>query len=182
MRRKFLTALLAGLALAGPVWADEEPDSTMRVWLDADYLLWAIKNFPVSQPLVTTATGLATTANEGALGTSTTRVLAGDDNINQGFFSGYRFSAGWINLPGTFGLEGNFFNLTQHATADSFASGATGSPLLSRPLFERPQPDADGAVGIGPQRLRRFGHDRHLLRAVGRRRQRPVAGAARWQR
>jgi hypothetical protein len=70
------------------------------------------------------------------LGTPSAQVLAGDSNLNNGAYSGFRISGGWINCDGTIGADGSFFYLAQRGTTESFASGDNGSPLLARPIID----------------------------------------------
>ncbi len=137
MKKGFLTALLAVLALSGPAFAGGEPDGNMRVWLDADYLMWTIKDAPIDAPLLTTGTLTnPTSLGSGTLGAPSTQVLAGDTRLNQNFFSGFRLNGGWLDCSGAFGIEAGFFMLPQQTTNQSFASDATGNPLLARPVFD----------------------------------------------
>jgi hypothetical protein len=137
MKKGFLTAIVAVLGLTGSAFAGGEPDGSMRVWFDGDYLGWAIKNAPVSQPLLTTGTLTnPTAAGSGTLGAPSTRVLFGDNNINEHYFSGFNVNAGWINCADTFGVEGSFFMLPQHANTFTFASDPLGNPVLARPALD----------------------------------------------
>ncbi len=132
MKRGFLAAILAVLALAGSACADAEPDTSMRTWLYGEYLLWWLSTSPTPQPLLTTGSASP------ALGRTGTQVLAGGDNnlFNSGPSSGYRVGGGWLNTANTFGIEGSYFQLAQHATTRDFGSGTSGSPVLGRPIFD----------------------------------------------
>ena len=136
MKKGILGALLAVLALAGPSFAGEEPDGSMRLWLDGEYLLWWLSPGGTSQPLLTTGpqrtlSGIGT-ADIGSPGTS---VLSGEQGFNTGPYSGFRVTAGGMNCAGTFGAEGSFFYLSPHtAHVGDFSSG--GSPVLARPVID----------------------------------------------
>lgn len=136
MKRGLLAAVLVVLA-ANSAWADEEPDGSMRTWLDADYLLWWFKPAPAGPALLTTGTLTTPTAlGSGILGTPGTSVLAGNTYLNQGPYSGFRIGGGIMDCSGTIGAEGNFFYLTQQGISETFTSGITGSPLLARPIID----------------------------------------------
>jgi hypothetical protein len=110
MNKRFLIAMLIVLALGGSALAGNEPDGSMRTWLDADYLMWWFDSAPVSQPLLTTGTRtIISGLGSGILGNPGTQVLAGNDRIDSGFSNGFRINGGWINCGNTFGLEGSFF-------------------------------------------------------------------------
>jgi hypothetical protein len=138
MKKGYLVAILAVLALTGPTFADSEPDSgSMRLWLDGEYLLWWLRPASVSQPLLTTGPLTnPTSLGSGVLGARGTQVLAGNENLNTGPYSGFRVNGGWIDCSDTYGVEGSFFYLAQHATTFNFSSGPSGSPLLARPVID----------------------------------------------
>ncbi|HEY7312206.1 MAG TPA: BBP7 family outer membrane beta-barrel protein [Gemmataceae bacterium] len=137
MKKGYLGAILVVLVLTGSTFAGPEPDGSMRVWLDGEYLLWWLKPAPVSPPLLTT--GPLTnpiSLGSGILGQPNTQVLAGDSNLNQGPFSGFRVGAGWINCDNSFGVDGNFFYLSQRGTSFGFNSDEGGNPVLARPIVD----------------------------------------------
>lgn len=137
MRRGYLAAVLVVLTAASSAWADEEPNGSMRTWLDADYLLWWFKPAPTGPALLTTGNLTnPTSLGSGVLGTPGSSVLAGDSNLNQGPYSGFRINAGVMNCAGTIGGEGSFFYLAQRGTSESFSSGGNGNPLLARPIID----------------------------------------------
>lgn len=137
MKRGFLAAVVAVLACAGSVLAGGEPDGSLRTWVDAEYLLWWLRPAGVDVPLLTT--GPLTNpiaAGSGVLGNPTTSVLAGNQAFNQGPYSGFRIGAGWIQCDDSFGVEGNFFYLSQRARDLPFTSDSSGNPLLARPVVD----------------------------------------------
>jgi hypothetical protein len=137
MKRGFLAALLVVLVAASSTWADEEPDGSMRTWLDVDYLLWWLKPAPGGPAMLTTGNLTnPTSAGSGILGTPGTSVLAGNDNFNTGPYSGFRIHGGWIPCGDDWGVDGSFFYLTQMGTQDTFSSDANGNPLLARPIVD----------------------------------------------
>jgi Putative beta barrel porin-7 (BBP7) len=137
MNRCFLGAILALLALAGSAFADGEPDGSLRTWLDAEYLLWWVKPAPTPEPLLTTGPlTTPTSAGSGVFGNPNTQLLTGNNTFNQGPYDGFRLNAGWIHCSDTFGVEGSFFMLTQHAANVNLASDPSGNPLLARPVID----------------------------------------------
>jgi hypothetical protein len=125
-----------------------------RVWVDAEYLLWWIKNGPVPVTLVTTGTP----ASQGVLGVPGTVPLFQDSNLAYSYNSGGRVSAGfWFNACQSVGLEGNGFLLER--TRDSFpiASGANGLPLLASPFVNSvTQTEAVSFISLPGQNAGKF--------------------------
>jgi hypothetical protein len=137
MRRGYLAAILVMLAAASIAQASEEPDGSMRTWVDADYLLWWFKPAPTGPALLTTGTLTnPTTLGSGILGTPSASVLAGDSNFNPRNFSGFHIGAGWVSCDGCIGADGNFFYLAQRGIHESFGSDNSGNPLLARPIID----------------------------------------------
>lgn len=125
------------LAAAGSAWAGGEPDGSMRTWLDADYLLWWLKPASGGPALLTTGPLTSPTSlGSGILGTPNSQVLAGNDYLNTGPYSGFRIGGGWIKCDDSFGVEGSFFYLAQQGIHQTFASNGSGSPLLARPIVD----------------------------------------------
>ncbi|HTU17664.1 MAG TPA: BBP7 family outer membrane beta-barrel protein, partial [Gemmataceae bacterium] len=137
MNRRYLAALLVVLAAAGSAVAGEEPDGSMRTWLDADYLLWWLQPAPGGPALLTTGNLTnPTSLGSGILGNSGTQILAGNNNLNTGPYSGFRISGGWINCANSFGVDGSFFYLGQQGIHQTFSSDGSGNPLLARPIVD----------------------------------------------
>jgi hypothetical protein len=137
MRRGFLAAIVVVLVAASSAWAGEEPDGSIRAWIDGDYLLWWFKPAPGGPATLTTGTLTNPTAlGSGILGTPSASVLAGDDNLNKGPYSGFRISGGWIPCGDYIGGEGSFFYLAQHGIHQTFSSDDSGNPLLARPIID----------------------------------------------
>jgi hypothetical protein len=107
----------------------------MRLWLQADFLLWFIKDGPLNVPLVTT--GSPNDANPGALGQPHTQVLFGGSGLDYGAIPGGRFAAGfWFDAECRFGIEGEVFLLAQKNIGYSAFSDSGGNPVLSVPIFD----------------------------------------------
>jgi Putative beta barrel porin-7 (BBP7) len=106
-----------------------------RVWASAEYLLWWTRGMHVP-PLVTTSPlGTPRTA-AGVLGDPRTRVLFGDENVNnEEVRSGFRVRAGfWLDQCATCGLEGSYFFLGRGTDDETFFP-ALNTPILARPFF-----------------------------------------------
>lgn len=137
MRRNVMLAMLGVLVLTGSVMADDQPAGSMRTWIDADWLLWWISPSPAPQPLLTTGPLTNPILNgSGIVGQPSTQLLAGQSAFNTGPYNGWRINAGWINCSDTFGVEGSYFQLAQHAVNLDFGSNAQGNPLLARPIID----------------------------------------------
>jgi Putative beta barrel porin-7 (BBP7) len=106
------------------------------VWGSAEYLLWWVKNQPLSVPLVTTSTSGTGT---GTLGSADTAVISGGSGIDYHTFSGARFTLGFgvgQSCDDIWGLEGSGF-FTERRTSRLVAnSSATGAPVLARPIVD----------------------------------------------
>jgi hypothetical protein len=108
------------------------PDQGPRAWVSADYLVWWVKNGPVSTPLLTTGPA----AGLGVLGAVGTRPV-GEDRFNYGAFSGLRLGAGvWLDEERTVGFEASGFLLEQRSDGFDVASAPNGFPVLGRPFLD----------------------------------------------
>jgi hypothetical protein len=135
---------------AGPVesdpddFASDEPTPpSNRIWISGDYLYWWVKNSNAPPPLITTgppsSLGLPT-----KLGTI-------EPFSGSGFqydpSSGVRATAGlWADDKGLIGFEGSGFVLARSEFSNTISSDATGTPLLSRPIFNA----LTGAMSVSP--------------------------------
>lgn len=108
-------------------WQGDAPKLTVQ----ADYLLWWIKNGPNPQPLVT----LGTEASEGILGNVGTTVLYGGSGIHFGPFSGGRITADW-HPDDCRTFQFSAFILEQRSERFATASDDTGVPVITRPVFD----------------------------------------------
>jgi hypothetical protein len=115
----------------GPAWRVTGDGD--RLWLQADFLLWFVKDGPLHVPLATR--GSTADADPGALGQPHTRVLFGDSDLDYGAVPGGRLEIGyWFGGDCRFGIEGGFFLLSQADKWFSVFSNDTGSPVLSVPI------------------------------------------------
>ena len=117
----------------------EDCQQPPRLWASADYLLWWVKDAPLSVPIVTTGdpnVGFPTMNTAGALGQPGTAVLLGDSSLNFKSFSGMRFTlGGWVDPQQTMGIEGSGFVLERRTNQFAAASDASGNPPLYFPRF-----------------------------------------------
>lgn len=109
-----------------------------RFWISAEYLLWSMKQSPISVPMLTTTIVQNPDIfnNTGVLGQPDTLVLIGNQDVEYGVFSGIRFGFGWnLRCDGSLALEGNFFLLEQRRDTLTYTSDANGVPVLSLPFI-----------------------------------------------
>jgi Putative beta barrel porin-7 (BBP7) len=110
------------------------PMAEPRVWFTTDYLLWWVKGQNISQPLITVGSPNDLVPN--ALGQPNTRVLFGDNTVDYGAQSGFRFTlGGWLNNERTWGLEASGFFLLSRSSGVAFSSDANGNPALGQPVI-----------------------------------------------
>jgi hypothetical protein len=128
-------AVTVGHPLVEPSWAaTDDAGGCTRFWGGAEYLLWWIKDGPVSAPLVTT--GNPNDPAPGALGQPGTVVLFSGRNLDYGTLSGLRATAGaWLDQDRTIGVEASGFFLEQRSVNFASASDATGNPPVYLPVF-----------------------------------------------
>lgn len=120
---------------------DDHVGPDHRVWAEAGFLIWWIKSGPLPVPLLTTGSPEGT----GIIGDADTRVLLGNSEFDFGRFSGGRFLVGgWLNDCHVWGVEAGGFVLEQKSTSASFASDASGLPLLARPFNDANSPPVAG--------------------------------------
>jgi hypothetical protein len=117
---------------------------TYRVWAQAEYLSWWVRNGPLPVPIVTTGDPnvgfdptMANTVNTaGAIGQPGTRVLLGGSNISFPASSGGRLTLGsWFGEDSRLGVEGSGFVLGSVSNHFSAASDNAGFPPLYFPIF-----------------------------------------------
>jgi hypothetical protein len=103
------------------------------VWAEAEYLVWWVKNGPLTTPLVTT--GSVADPVPGALDQPNTTVLFGDHGFDYKTFSGIRVSGGfWANCDHTIGFDGSGFALERRIAGFTTDSDIVGRPLIARPF------------------------------------------------
>jgi Putative beta barrel porin-7 (BBP7) len=103
-------------------------------WVEADYLLWAIKDSPLP-PLVTTSPAGTPRAQAGVIGAPGTAVLFGGNELDNEARSGLRLDTGfWFDKNQCLGIEAGYFFLGQRSV--DFDAGSPGSPILARPFFD----------------------------------------------
>lgn len=118
-----------------------------RFLFHADYLLWTIRDAPLAVPLVTTADSPG--PRSGFLGEPGTRVLLGQQDLDLGARSGLRLTAGvWIDPERRLGLEIGGFFLDDGWTGAMLPSSPQGLPILSRPVLNLANGQAESVYDI----------------------------------
>ncbi|HTK78565.1 MAG TPA: BBP7 family outer membrane beta-barrel protein [Gemmataceae bacterium] len=115
-------------------------DTRPRFWGSEEFLLWWIKDAPLSTPLVTT--GPVVGNLQPVLGQPGTAVLIGGSDIDGGTRSGARFTiGGWLNRERSLGLEGTYFFLWNRTLDQTVsASGAADAAFLALPFIDATVP------------------------------------------
>jgi hypothetical protein len=124
---------------------DPVPAAPLRIYGDADFMLWWVRNGP-SPPLLTTAPNNGQNANGltgGIMGQPGTRVLFDGNQLNYGTFTTGRAKIGFDFGPDDFwSVEAGGFILPKQNINFVRTSNANGTPLLTIPFI-------DAATGIG---------------------------------
>jgi hypothetical protein len=111
-----------------------ERSRSLRVWVDAEYLLWWMRGDSLP-PLVTTSPPGTPQAQAGVLGAPGTTVLFGGSTESGQALSGGSITLGyWFNDCRTCGIEANFFMLGSQVT--NFNAASNGQTILARPFFD----------------------------------------------
>jgi putative beta barrel porin BBP7 len=136
-------------------------DGRARIWGSAEYLLWHINGYNVP-PLVTTGPAQFPV---GVLGSPGTQVLFGGSDVNEGWYSGARFTIGaWIHECRRLGIEADYFFLCERNGGESFnlpvlarpfTNGNTGAPFSAFAAF--PGISSGGIAINAPTELTGFG-------------------------
>jgi Putative beta barrel porin-7 (BBP7) len=105
-----------------------------RLWLRAEYLHWWTEGMDVPPLITTSPTG--TPRNQAAiLGEPGVRTLFGGREINGDDVGGLRARAGfWLTPQGTFGIEGEYFQLSDQSDGNNASSN--GTTIIGRPFFD----------------------------------------------
>ncbi len=122
-----------------------------RVWADAELLLWWMRGMN-TPPLVTASPSGTPRALAGVIGAPTTRVLFGDERIDNDLTAGFRVRAGfWLDDCQTCGLEGSYFFLGPQTTNRTFT--CLDAPVIARPFIDVnpgvPNPFGAAVAGFG---------------------------------
>jgi hypothetical protein len=113
---------------------DRPSPSPLRFWANAEYLVWWVKDAPVGNGPIVTASSSLTDRPPGALGQPGTAVLFGQSPIGYGAFSGLRISGG-VGLCSGLSLDGSYFALERRSSNFTAASDPRGNPLLGIAIF-----------------------------------------------
>lgn len=111
-------------------------DKSLPVWIEGEYLLWAIKKNPLPVPLVTQ--GSLSDPIDGALGQPNTKIKLGKQQIDMGWMNGFQVRAGsWLTPSQQIGLEAGYFLLPTTTRKKSLhTSGEIGSPSYAVPIYD----------------------------------------------
>ncbi len=114
-----------------PAWNTRE-----MFWARGEYLHWWPRGMQVPALVTTTGGGpLPARADAGVLGEPTTRILFGEEEINDHDMSGFRIRSGfWLDPTRSLGVEGEYFFLDQSGT--EFFTSSPGNPVIARPFFD----------------------------------------------
>jgi hypothetical protein len=113
----------------------EDNSDHTRLWVNAEYLLWWVKDAPLPPALVTT--GDPNTDNPGALGHGGVPVFG--DKADLGTFSGIRVTAGgWLDSDQLLGLEVSGFVLSRRVSSFRAESDANGNPVIAFRYLDPP--------------------------------------------
>jgi hypothetical protein len=125
--------LLLFVSMLAPLAGIEKSSS---VWIECEYLLWAIKKNPVPTPLVTE--GSLSDPIVAALGQPGTKIKLGKDHIDMGWINGMQVTAGfWLNSSQKIFLEANYFLLPTTTRKNHLhTSGEVGSPTYAVPIYD----------------------------------------------
>jgi hypothetical protein len=138
----------AGLSLAQEVAMPSDsapPVNCLRVWAKTEYLLWWLKDAPLSVPIATR--GSLLDAVPGALGQPGTQVIS-PGRLDYAPFNGGRVTLGsWLNCDNTLGIEGSGF-LLERGSARFVSNGPPGAPAVFVPFVS-----ADPTIGFGEQAI-----------------------------
>lgn len=107
-----------------------------RIWINAEYLQWLLRNPNVSIPMVTS--GLPQASLPGAIGQPGAQILIGNSSIDTGSYLGGQFVLGyWLDAQKKLGIEGTYFFLSPKETdQNKSTTGQPGSAILAAPVFD----------------------------------------------
>src|SRR5262249_49481049 len=156
----------------------EQPPPCSQSWVSGEYLLWWVKNGPLTVPLVTTGPFPPPPGvRPGVLGQPGTTLVYGLTDIDYHTFSGVRVTAGsWFDWDQTVGFEGRGFLLERKTTQFRAASDAAGNPVLALPNTFMGMPERftvsqanerSGSVDV-PSTSRLWGAEANVLLSLSR--------------
>jgi hypothetical protein len=102
-------------------------------WFGAEYLRWRIEGEDPLPPLVTDAPANSTSNLPGALGNPDTRILYGNETVNEDWRNGFRLYGGvWFDCCQCCGLSADYFDTDND---DFFISDPNSGRIVARPFF-----------------------------------------------
>lgn len=110
-----------------------DPELCSYFWVSGEWLYWWASHSPFPGPLLSTNS----IGNPGVLGQVGTSTIAGGQHLDDGFRSGARLTVGWcIEGFQMLGIESSTILLGDRGgNIATFASDFTGTPVISRPVF-----------------------------------------------
>jgi len=137
MHKSILSKIILSLFLISQIGLQANCDCTTRSWVDAEYLLWQIKEAPEPVPLAFSAPTTGSLIPFPILGDPGTEVVLGGHNFQPPIRSGGRFTVGvWFDDEHELGTEISYLFLANGSKSQSVASsGLPGSQFLLIPFF-----------------------------------------------
>lgn len=122
------------------------PPTGLGMWIRADYLIWYEKESDVI-PLVTSSTGFpADPADLMTLGTPETRILFGNEEVDDNPLDGWRLEVGtWLDTAATYGIFGRYMEAGDRNL--NFSAGPNDFNFLGIPFFD-PDIAAEDALDL----------------------------------
>ncbi len=118
---------------SGGLFAPPQPIME-RLWIRGEYLSMIPEGFRVPA-LVTSSPVPTARAQAGVLGFPNTRVLYGDDEINDELQNGGRLKLGlWLDQQRQIGIQADYLQL--FGDGDSFNAASDGTAIIARPFFD----------------------------------------------
>jgi hypothetical protein len=126
-----LVLVLVLMSVVCPCLAAESA-APPRVWVELEYLGWWTKGRDLP-PLVTTAPRGTPQPQAGVIGQPGTQIVFGGDSVGEDRRDGGRVTVGAWLIPDSLGIELRYFEL--RGSAERFAAGSNGNPILALPFF-----------------------------------------------
>ena len=103
-------------------------------WVSFEYLGWWQDGMALPPLLTSSSDPNVARTEAGVLGSPTTQILFGGDDVLDDAFDGGRLRFGlWLDRRHTWAVGAEYFELSSET--DSFSAASTGNPILARPFF-----------------------------------------------
>ncbi len=120
-------------------------------WVGAEWLHWQLNGNRLP-PLVTDGPATTDQADVAQLDDPDTRILSGDDTVNDGWRNGYRLFGGvWLNCCHTWGVGGDYFNIGNDDY--NFLGRPETDRIVGRPFFNTETGEDDAELVSVPNEL-----------------------------